>query len=554
MKTRLFVFLGLLFSLILCSSCLPAWGNPSLSYSLTPSSSPTYTPFQPEDYTPIPTVTLQGSSATASFLPKTVWIAPSVPYQLSQTIIGSDLLILTEREHAEVFLETVPNNDAASSTWIYALVAPFPTIQDSVPISEVLSAWLGIPQASFSGSPLLMEVSTMEALTSLWGVPAPGAVLLVEANELISETWALRPAWGIVPFEKLEPGWKVIAVDGNSPVHNDFNDAEYPLKVHFRIHPEIVTLPSSNRDPGKLTTLVMTGVTAMVRSTAGRMEDKGLTYPGEEIRDLLRSADLTHISNEVPFAANCPYPYPLQEDLTFCSDTRYIALLEDIGTDLVELTGNHFQDYGSEATLLTLGMYEERGWIYFGGGRNMADAQKASLVENNGNKFAFIGCNPVGPAFSWATTDHPGSAECNYDFMISEVSRLRTDGFLPIVTFQHYEIYSFFPSSSQIADFRSMADAGALVVSGSQSHFPQVMELYEESFIHYGLGNLFFDQMDYPAVGTRREFADRHIFYDGRYLGVELLTFMLEDYARPRLMTESERRLFLGEIFEAAGW
>ena len=36
---------------------------------------------------------------------------------------------------------------------------------------------------------------------------------------------------------------------------------------------------------------------------------------------------------------------------------------------------------------------------------------------------------------------------------------------------------------------------------------------------------------------TRREFIDRHVFYDGKYLGVELLTALLEDYSRPSPMT-----------------
>ena len=53
---------------------------------------------------------------------------------------------------------------------------------------------------------------------------------------------------------------------------------------------------------------------------------------------------------------------------------------------------------------------------------------------------------------------------------------------------------------------------------------------------------------------TRREFLDRHVFYDGRYLGMELLTAMLEDYSRPRPMTEAERTAFLSEYFNLSGW
>jgi poly-gamma-glutamate synthesis protein (capsule biosynthesis protein) len=398
-----------------------------------------------------------------------------------------------------------------------------------------------------------MDESTLVAFTAIWGIPASGSILVEAVDQLLDSAWTARPAWGIVPFEALDLRWKVLVVDGQSPIHNDFDPTLYPLKVSFELQPSVFEILSSNRDPDKLTTLIMTGVTALVRSTAGRMVSKGLTYPGEEVRDTFRAADLLHISNEVPFYESCPSPYPLQATLIFCSDPSYIKLLEDIGTDIVEMTGNHIQDYGSEATLFTLDMYDERGWVYFGGGRNEADAQKASLIVNNGNKLAFIGCNPVGPEFSWAGSDRPGAAQCDYEYMYSEITRLRGEGYLPIVTFQHYEYYSLYPPTSQIVDFQSMVDVGAVIVSGSQSHFPQYMEFYGGAYIHYGLGNLFFDQMDYPVVGTRREFADRHVFYDGRHISIELLTYLLEDYARPRTMLSWEREQFLLDVFRAGG-
>ncbi len=105
-----------------------------------------------------------------------------------------------------------------------------------------------------------------------------------------------------------------------------------------------------------------------------------------------------------------------------------------------------------------------------------------------------------------------------------------------------------------------MAQAGALIVSGSQAHMPAAMEFNSGSFIHYGLGNLFFDQMSHMMpdgsviYDTRNVFVDRHIFYAGRYIGTELLTYIIEDYARPRLMTQAERVKFLSAMFRAGGW
>ena len=84
-----------------------------------------------------------------------------------------------------------------------------------------------------------------------------------------------------------------------------------------------------------------------------------------------------------------------------------------------------------------------------------------------------------------------------------------------------------------------------------------MMEFYDDAFIHYGLGNLFFDQMgdqDWMPPGIRREFYDRYVIYDGKLISVELLTGILEDYSRPRLMTDDERYGFLQDYFFFSGW
>ncbi len=106
-------------------------------------------------------------------------------------------------------------------------------------------------------------------------------------------------------------------------------------------------LPKSNRDPEKLTTVVLTGVTALARATAKEMELNGVLSPAVSIGELMREADIAHVSNEVPFARDCPPPQWVQEkDLVFCSDVKYIDLMREIGTDVVELTGDHLPTGG----------------------------------------------------------------------------------------------------------------------------------------------------------------------------------------------------------------
>jgi poly-gamma-glutamate synthesis protein (capsule biosynthesis protein) len=499
-----------------------------------------------------------------------LWMSAAVPAQLrAQTIaVLPNSPLVTLPTEAALVLDIVAD-DQFTSQWIYALVAPFPTVTDGVTADDVRGAWSGDQTGPFAGRPLWMEQSTLSAFTELWGEPASGAVSVIPADQLIGALWANQPSWGLVPFEALNPQLKVLSVADQSPLHKDFDPAAYPLEINFKlicrepcpINP-LPALPATNRDPSKLTTVVMTGVTALVRATAYKMEKEGVDYPARDIRDWLLNADIAHISNEIPFAVGCPYPDPNQTRLIFCSDPKYIDLLDYVGVDVVELTGNHFEDWGREATLNTVAMYRERNWPYYGGGADLADARKPALLERNGMKFAFIGCNPVGPDFAWARADGwPGAAPCDdFQWMIDSIKQLKSQGYIVIATFQYFEYYTPEARPQQLIDFRAMADAGATIVSGSQGHFAQTMEFRNGSFIHYGLGNLFFDQMGYDyadgtrTTKTRHEFLDRHVFYDGKYIGTELLTAMLEDYSRPRPMTPAERADFLTEYFIASGW
>ncbi len=467
-------------------------------------------------------------------------------------------MLTGDKSRADAVLDISHIYTGQNSSWIYVVVTPFYTTTDNVSITNIQDYWSGRSTGPFSGSPIWLTASTLAAFSDLWGAPANGSVNIADANQLAGLAKSTSPAWAIVPFEDLEPHWKVLTVDGQSPIHNDFNADAYGLKIKFGMKPAMIPLPVGNRDPNKLTVLAMTGVTALVRGTADRMERKGVLYPGEQIRSILRSADITHISNEVSFYSGCPTPDIWSSSLQFCSNPAYIALLDDIGVDLVELTGNHEMDYGAGPMLATIDMYDQRGWLHFGGGRDLADATQVVKITHNGNLFAFLGCNKVGPPHDWAAETSPGAAPCDYEQMKVTIAELRSQGYLPVVTQQYNEYYLPYPTDNERQDFQALAEAGALVVSGSQGHYPAVMEFDGGSFIHYGLGNLFFDQMRYQLSdgtftdNTSKGFIDRHIFYNNRYVSTEILTYIIEDFAQPRPMTEAERLQFLEMIFSNA--
>jgi len=308
--------------------------------------------------------------------------------------------------------------------------------------------------------------------------------------------------------------------------------------------------PTTNRDPNKLTRVAMTGVTALVRATASQMEQNGVLYPGEEVAAVLQSADIAHISNEVSFAPDCPFPDPYGGTI-FCSADKYFELLKHLGTDVIELTGNHVNDWGRDDLLRSIDMYEAAGMQWFGGGRDGTDAARAALFEHNGNRIAFVGCNYFGPNSSFADGALAGSRPCDPS-LEQQIAQLKAEGAVVIATLQYTEYYQYPPTGEQAADFARLAAAGADAVSGSQGHHAQSITFADGAFIHYGLGNLFFDQMD--MMGTRQTFVDNLIVYDGRLLAVDLWTGLNENWARPRLLTQAEREDLLRTIFQAAGW
>jgi hypothetical protein len=523
-----------------CSEIFPVSAAPTITPSPEPSA--------------IPTVSIP-----------TLWISPSVPEELKNGMKFPDQYNLTGSSDTADYIVDVSGNIDPESKWIYALTAPFPTVSDGVTLTELQRVWQGGKGDTFPDKPILMTRETLASFESLWGKANESSIKLVMTKDLVKTAWQEK-SWALVPFEDLKPELKVLEVDGKSPLRSDFDQGSYPLRVDYSVKPNLkkgesnifiknlFILPKSNFNPGLMTSVLMTGTTALVRSTAERMETKGISYPGEKIGSILRDADYTHMSNEVSFTPDCPKPDPWFINLRFCSNPEYIRLLEEMSVDIVELTGNHLLDYNPDGFIFSTNLYKKLGIRTFGGGENIQEAREPLIIEHNGNRIAFIGCNPVGPDFVWATEKSPGAASCDFEEYHAKIKELKADGVLVIATLQDQENYESMPVPEVKKDLDELSEAGADVVSGSQAHFPQGFAFNQNGLIHYGLGNLFFDQMDYPVVGTRREFYDKHFFYDGKYIGTLVFTGMLEDYAQPRPMTAEERSQFLSEIFSASGW
>lgn len=543
-------FLILLGSLLLFTACQSVASQaptpaPATATSLPPSATPA----------PLPSATPSPTPATL-----TLWLAPDLPATFW------DGLRLDEQsfnpvdvpQGASLRVEILAPADAAQTEfktpWVYALAAPFNTTLDGVTFAQLRYTWQGKALAA----PIVTSPETCAVLTGLLGPPSFDVVTLLPADQLLEAAWK-NNAWALLPFEDLEPRWKVLQVNALTPLDAALDLQKYPLTAWIGLageataSPQVaaIQLPTSNRNLAEMTSLVMTGTTALARHTAEQMELQGITYPAEEIVGWLTNADFTHISSEAPFYTNCPPAVPFKVQARFCSAPKNIELLDYIGADIIELTGNHLMDWKAAAMLETLALFQQHGYQTYGGGANLQEAQKPLLIEHNGNRLAFVGCNAVGPEIDFADKDRPGSLQCDRQALAAQVTQLRAQGYLPIVTFQHYEVYDFVAPSALRTDFRSMADAGAVIVSGSHAHVPHGFSFYHGSFLSYGLGNLFFDQMEKLS---RPGLIERHTFYRGRHISTEVFTTNLVNSARRQPLVEDDRQALLAKLFTLSDW
>ncbi|MDD5659132.1 MAG: CapA family protein, partial [Actinomycetota bacterium] len=461
-------------------------------------------------------------------------------------------------------------NEDVLGSYVLVPVVNFYTCCDDIKFDDFLRFWQGEKNSlnyivnDKSNPKLVLSKQIFSILEEVLGECKIKDIKITDNYKQIKQE--LKNSFGcfsIIPFDEITAEYKVLNVGGESVFDKKIKLDDYSFAMQIMIDGHDIDIDIdtknliaaaidkdkiTNRNIDKLTILNMTGCTALVRGTANKMEKNGVLYPGEKIAEILRDADITHISNEITFVEG--NPRDREEEIVFSSDPKYINLLRFVGTDVVELTGNHMNDYGPNWMVYTLEMYEKEGWQYFAGGRNLQEAYMPAKFDINGNKIAFLGCNQFGPVSYWATDKKAGSAPPDYEVYEKEIDKLKKEGYNVIFTFQHIEVYDYMPVAAQVKDYRRMAEAGADIVSGSQAHHPQAIEFYDDAAIFYGLGNLFFDQMYDNEV--RQGIIAKHIFYEGKYINTVLITTMLEDYCQPRLAEEDERLDILVNVFDAS--
>ncbi len=396
---------------------------------------------------------------------------------------------------------------------------------------------------------------------------------VVSKEDIVSELKKSEEYIGLVSAGEITDDMKVLSVDGIYPLEEQLDTFSFKYVLEdgerrefvshiLSLNMELKYGESSTLDTGNIAKINMSGVVAISRGLASKMDSlKDYDYPAQSIGKFLADADLTHISNEVSFVDGCA----VYSGMRFCSNPKYIDTLKVSGVDIVELTGNHNNDFGASNNAKSIEMYKELGWDYFGGGLNTKDASKILYKEVKGNTIAFVGYNYYDTMLSsgaLAAESRAGANSYSVAKLTSDILEARENADVVIVTFQFQECYSYpssdviFPicykplsSPDQKGVFRQAIDLGADVVIGTQAHQPQTYEVYKDGLIFYGLGNLYFDQ--YRWIGTRQGLILSLYVKEGKLIQAKLTPTLMERDLIPRIAKESDRDLLLNLLKSA---
>lgn len=437
-------------------------------------------------------------------------------------------------------------------------------------------------------------VAYFEANQGAWIGPSLGvAPVVAQGFETLAELKAaLTPGSGAIaflPIEQVDVSVTAVGVDGVD-ILRGFGDAQsWPFV-------EVVTVAAQG-DTGEetleqlqeltleapdVTRLVAGGDYLPVRCSLERIQATGdWTSPFKTtLGDFLRDADLTLLSQDgsiQDFSA----PLLCIETVNLTSPPQVIEALTFAGVDGVTVATNHIFDCGTEGVCgsrafeRTLQLLDASGIQHAGGGMNLAEAFEPAIFTVDGMRIGLLGFDDIaaGPPSNLAASEtSPGTAPMDDSYEDEQplgypaffapadmLATTRMEGIIReakeevdflVVMFNSGTEDTHDPSERSVKALRAAAAAGADLVIGNQAHHAQAVEVRNETFIAYALGNLVYDQVHTPEH-TQGYLVEASIV-DGTVVAVRLLPYQIAELYRPEFAEGDLRTKILGDVFTAS--
>ena len=248
--------------------------------------------------------------------------------------------------------------------------------------------------------------------------------------------------------------------------------------------------------------------------------------PVENYRDVFQA---TLDTGDVRFA-HCEKIFSKRGYLQVHGDGHYsrqdpsrARIFKECGFDVVSLAGNKAMDWGAEALLDTIDLFNEMGIQTIGGGRNAEEARRPAIVERHGVRAAFLAYSCVLREGYNATEHNPGTAPLRvHTFYVPEDWQPGTPP--RVVTYPWAEDLAAFKADIErtkpladavivsihmgihniprvLADYqrtvaREAVASGADLIFGHHPHIPKGIEVIDGKVCFYSLGHFLWSQRE----------------------------------------------------------
>ncbi len=258
-----------------------------------------------------------------------------------------------------------------------------------------------------------------------------------------------------------------------------------------------------------------------------------------ELIQIMQDADVMCLNNEFTYSTNgSPMPSKVY---TFRANPERVAVLQEMGVDIVTLANNHVYDYGKQALLDTFSTLEGADIDYFGAGENLDKAMDAVYYEIDGKTIAFVGASRAEKykLTPQATETEPGILRCyDTELFLKAIREADANADFVIAVVHWGTEYSYALEAVQLSTGKEYLDAGADAIIGGHSHCLQGMEFYDEKPIIYSLGNYWFNSKTLDSMLIQLRFTGDD---NGGSVEVSVVP-AIQSGAKTQIVTESEEQ------------
>ncbi|MGE0599839.1 MAG: CapA family protein [Dehalococcoidia bacterium] len=393
-----------------------------------------------------------------------------------------------------------------------------------------------------------------------------------------------------VPIEELRPAMVAIAVDGADIARGIGDPASWPFAERIEI------VSHTKKGEGALaqvkeavaaklptiTRIVATGDVLQSRCSLAAIEATGdwgaaLRSP---VGQYLASADLALSSLDGSIQGlGEPYGCIAMEYPNLTSPPEVIEALTLAGIDEMTLATNHAFDCGmgacgGQALIESMTRLNAAGIKTVGGGHNLEEALAPAIFEVHGLKVGVLGFDDIAAEDLEATEDEVGTAPLDDSYederntpprepafykpaemlgvtrLQERIKALKQQVDVVIVQIQSGTEDTHTPSPRSIKGLRAAADAGADLVVGNQAHWVQAVEVRNDVFIGYALGNFIFDQTWTPE--HTQGYLLEATFHEKHLATVRMVPYQIENKYKPMFVEGETRAKVLGDIVDAS--